>query len=228
MTDISMPKQHKVIINGLILTFVLMCCFTAGSKILSVLTGDTLSLTTRFVLTRLTFWLFFVVILLYVVIKEKDTLLLWPEQAYSIWIFVLSVAAILLVILLGSILIALPFKLWGHIKISDAMVAMLQMSVPVKLLGIITAGVVEELIFRGYMIPRLTLFFKSRHPPVIISSVIFALGHIGYGTALNVLIPLLIGLVFGYHYYRYRNIKILIACHILIDANALLNTALKH
>ncbi len=228
MIPLAENSNSKVIINGLILTIVLLICFTVGSKIFSLLTAESLSISTRFVLTRLAFWLVFVAILLYVVLKEKQPLLLWPEVRYSIGLGILSVVAILFIIVIGTIFIALPFKLWGTLKASNAILAMLKMSIPVKILGIITAGVLEELIFRGYMIPRLNLFFKSQHPPVIISSVIFGLGHFGYGTPINVLVPLLIGLVFGYYYYHYRNIKILIICHLLIDTNALLNTVGRH
>lgn len=222
MVSLTNRKENTVILNGLIITVALLFCLTVGSKIFSMLTAHSLPMQTRFTITRIAFWLCFAVIYLYVLNKEKQPFLLWTENRYSIGFSILSVFAILMIILIGVIIIALPFKLWGALKVSNVMLLMLKFSIPVKLFGIFTAGLLEELIFRGYMMPRLSLFFKGKHLPVIISSVIFSLGHIGYGTVINVLIPLLIGLVFGYHYHKYRNLKILITCHLLIDYNALI------
>jgi membrane protease YdiL (CAAX protease family) len=155
---------------------------------------------------------------------EQQRLLLWEDKHYSVGYYILSVIVILLIILFGAAIIGLTLKHFNLLKLSAAITLMRNMGAPAKLLGAVTAGVLEELIFRGYMISRLKLFFKSGHWPVIISSVIFGVGHWGYGTAINVLVPLFIGLVFGYHYYKYRNIKILIICHLLIDLNAMFNT----
>jgi membrane protease YdiL (CAAX protease family) len=81
----------------------------------------------------------------------------------------------------------------------------------------ITAGITEELMLRAYLIPRLQLLFKNDYIPVIVSSVLFGFLHFGYGTALNIVGPMVIGLIFGFHYVRYRNIKILIIVHFLWD-----------
>ncbi|QEC76742.1 CPBP family intramembrane glutamic endopeptidase [Mucilaginibacter ginsenosidivorax] len=229
MTQLATKNPRFTIIYGLILTAVLFLCFSVGSKVFSILAGPGLSLDTRFIISRLFFWLCFVIILVYVSKAERQRLLLWDDEPYSVGYYILSVIVILLIIVFGSGIIGLTLKRLDLLKFSPTITLMRNMSTPVKLLGIITAGVLEELIFRGYMIPRLKLFFKSGHWPVIISSVIFALGHWGYGTAINVLVPLFIGLVFGYHYYRYRNINILIICHLLIDLNAMFTPDLiKH
>jgi uncharacterized protein len=82
---------------------------------------------------------------------------------------------------------------------------------------VITAAVCEELIFRGYLMPRLQLYFKSKWFPIIISALIFGAGHAAYGTIINTAVPLFIGLLFGWYYQQYRNIKVLILCHFLID-----------
>ena len=222
MIQFIRKNQHATIVYGLLLTVALLLCFTVGSKVFSMLTVQSLSIDTRFLVTRLVFWLCFAVIYWYVLNKEKQPLLLWTEKRYSIGFSILSIFAILLVILIGAVIIALPYKLWGTLKVSNVVLLMLKLSFPAKLFGIFTAGLLEELVFRGYMIPRLQLLFKNQHLPIIISAVLFGLLHVGYGTIINVLMPIWIGLVFGYHYYKYRNLKMLIICHILIDYNALI------
>jgi membrane protease YdiL (CAAX protease family) len=214
-------SKHKTIIKGLALTLVLLTIFTLSSKFLPGFASSNLSINTRMLITRVVFWLIFAVIYWYVAENEKQPFIVWPEQSYSVGYYILSVIIILIVIVVGTAVIILPLKAAGLLKYSHFLGLIKSISVPVKLLTIITAGFLEEFIFRGYMIPRLKLFFKSEHPPIIISAIIFGLGHVGFGTLINVLIPMLIGLVFGYHYYKYRNLKILIICHLLIDLNAM-------
>jgi membrane protease YdiL (CAAX protease family) len=95
------------------------------------------------------------------------------------------------------------------------------MGAPLKLFTVATASIAEELIFRGYLMSRLQLYFKNTWAPVVISGVIFGLDHAAYGTLSNVLGPLFIGLLFGWRYQKYRNLKILIICHFAIDFIAL-------
>ncbi|MDN3581822.1 CPBP family intramembrane glutamic endopeptidase [Mucilaginibacter flavus] len=229
MITILKEKEHDTVLKGLILTVIMMMGFTAISKVFSIYTASLLSIDTRFFVSRMFFWAYFAAIYLYVVIREKQSLLLWPENKYGTGFYILSVILILLVVIIGAAVAAVVLKSMGLLKQSRALPLMLHMNTPVKLLGIITAGFLEEFIFRGYMMPRLQLFFKSHHLPIIISSIVFGLLHVGYGTVVNVVVPVIIGLVFGYHYQQYRNIKILIICHLLIDLNALFTPLLvKH
>lgn len=229
MITILKEKEHDTVLKGLILTLFLLICFSVAAKLFSINTASNLSVSTRFFISRIFFWAYFAAIYLYVIIREKQALLLWADVGYSISFYILSVICVLLVIIAGATIVAVILKSMGMFKQSKVMPLLIGMNVPVKLLGIFTAGFLEEFIFRGYMIPRLQLFFKSRHVPIIISSVIFGLLHLGYGTVVNVVGPIIIGLVFGYHYQRYRNIKILIICHLLIDLNALFTPLLiKH
>lgn len=222
-------NEHKTIIRGLVLALVLLTIFTLSSKFLPGFAAGGLSISAKMLITRLAFWLVFAIIYWYVKKNEKQPFIIWPEQSYSIGYYILSVIVILIVIVVGAAVIILPLKAAGLLKYSRFLGLIKSISVPIKLFTIITAGFLEEFIFRGYMIPRLKLFFKSEHPPIIISAIIFGLGHVGFGTLINVLFPILIGLIFGYHYYKYRNLKILIICHLLIDLNAMFNTmAVKH
>jgi membrane protease YdiL (CAAX protease family) len=84
----------------------------------------------------------------------------------------------------------------------------------------ITAGITEELFFRGYVMSRLALFFKNMHVQVLISAVLFCAIHIGYHHWGEIIFTFLLGLIFGYHYQRYRNIKVLMVVHFIVDALA--------
>lgn len=217
--------ENTIILKGIILTGVLLLLISFGLPFLAVYK---LPLNTHFFVTRLVFWVWLAAIYAYVVKRERQPFLLWPEKVYSFGFYILSVLAILFIIVIGSSTIALILKSLGLLKASNAIPLLRKLSIPIKILTIVTAGFVEELIFRGYLIPRLTKFFKNEHLPIIISSVVFGLMHYGFGTIINVLVPILIGLIFGYHYYKYRNLKVLIICHLLIDTYALLVAMAKH
>jgi hypothetical protein len=81
----------------------------------------------------------------------------------------------------------------------------------------ITAGVVEELLFRGYLLPRLQVLLKHPAIAICISTLFFALMHATYGTIGQVVGPFYIGLIFAIYYYKYRNMKVIIFCHIMWD-----------
>ena len=72
----------------------------------------------------------------------------------------------------------------------------------------ITAGVTEEILFRGIL---------QRWVGVWGQAVLFGLAHAGYDTVLNVAVPLLIGIGFGYVYKWRRNLWTVIVAHFLYD-----------
>jgi membrane protease YdiL (CAAX protease family) len=86
----------------------------------------------------------------------------------------------------------------------------------------LTAGIVEELIFRGYLQPRMEIFLKKPYLAIIVSSLLFGLLHYKYGTLFNMVGPFFIGAVFAYHYWKFRNIGMLIICHFLWDLIAIM------
>ena len=81
----------------------------------------------------------------------------------------------------------------------------------------LTAGVTEELLFRGYLLPRIKALTNSNVSAVLISAFLFGIAHYGYGDINRVLFPFIIGIIFGSFYLKYRNISILIICHFAMD-----------
>lgn len=70
------------------------------------------------------------------------------------------------------------------------------------------AAVTEEVFFRGILQPRVGLWA---------SSLLFGLVHIGYGTILQVVAPILLGLLFGLLFLRTRSLWAPIAAHFTFD-----------
>lgn len=178
-----------------------------------------------FFASRLLIWGSLGFVIYYTRFIEQQPLLLWKESKKNIGFYVLSVLAVLAVVYTGSGIISKILVAITHNQGSPKLFELVQLfkhNLPFLLFTALTAGVVEELIFRGYIQPRLELFFNNSWAAIMVSAILFGLLHITYGTISNVVIPLFIGLVFAWYYQKYKNIKVLIVCHFLIDTISLL------
>jgi len=153
---------------------------------------------------------------------EKQRLMIWTDQKYSIKYFLKNIILTLLIAFSILFFIAVLMKLLG-LSINDGkekteqVFQILRNNRFLALFTVLTAGITEELIFRGYFMTRLQLFFKNKYMPILYSALFFAIAHAGYESITKVVTVFLIGLIFGMHYYKYRNIKMLIAIHFLWD-----------
>jgi len=83
----------------------------------------------------------------------------------------------------------------------------------------ITAGFVEELIWRGYFIEKLLAMGKTEWKAIIYSSISFAFIH-GFTIPDKLVVTFLFGLIAGAYYVRERNLPVLMVSHVLIDVIA--------
>ena len=79
----------------------------------------------------------------------------------------------------------------------------------------VTAGIVEEIVFRGFVLWYLT-FFMALWPAVLVSSVAFGLGHSYQGFS-GIIRTGLVGLAFGALFVFSGSIWLPIVGHILVD-----------
>lgn len=70
------------------------------------------------------------------------------------------------------------------------------------------ASITEEVFFRGFLQPRVGLW---------IASLLFGFVHIGYGTLLQFVAPIVLGLLFGFLYLRTGSLWAPIAAHFTFD-----------
>lgn len=82
------------------------------------------------------------------------------------------------------------------------------LSWPVVVLVSVVAAVTEEVFFRGLLQPRIGL---------LASSLLFGFVHLGYGTVLQVVAPIALGLLFGALYQWTRRLWAPLAAHFLFD-----------
>lgn len=190
-----------------------------------------------FFVNRMFIWLTLLMLWIYAKHVEKKPLLLWPQRKHKILFYVLAILVILLVVFLGIFMGNLLIKeILSHFPTNTNVPnpklieygTLFKHNIPLLIFTAATAAIVEELIFRGYIQPRIEVIFKKPIWGIIGSALLFALLHLSYDTWLQIIGPLFIGFVFSIFYWKYRNIKILIICHLVIDLIGLYSLMSAH
>jgi membrane protease YdiL (CAAX protease family) len=91
-------------------------------------------------------------------------------------------------------------------------------------LALITAGVCEEVIYRGYAMERLLRLFKNPWPALLLPHLAFSLMHIKDGWP-KVIMVFTVGFLFTWWYFKHRDLTMNIIGHLFVDALALLGAA---
>jgi len=89
----------------------------------------------------------------------------------------------------------------------------------------LTAGFVEELIWRGYFIEKLLRIGNSERRSIIFSSISFAFIH-GFWVVDKLAVTFLFGIIAGAYYIRERNLVVLMVSHVTLDIIAFALTIL--
>lgn len=219
------PKRSLVLagVLGMMVIFILLS--TTGGMPLLRLLHLTQPVPVYFFSNRTLFWLWLGLMWWYAARVEKQPLLLWGERKQGVVHYVVALVLLAIVIIIAeAILYALVYLVTHkteHSEVLKRMVLYLRAHPFLLCYTVITAGVTEELLFRGYLLPRLEFFIRNRQVAIFLSSLLFGLGHYGFGTFTNVAGAMVIGWILALYYDRFRNIKVMILFHILWDTAGL-------
>lgn len=216
-----MTKKNQYAIIGILFSIIVF--FITVNSLKSIRTFFAIeNIEVDRILSLSAFWGIFLVIYLYAKFVEKEKFMLFSEEKKSAKFYILSaillpIAFLTIAVITSKILSSLGFSLGGERPYND-----FYQEKPLYIwLTAFTAGICEELIFRGYILSRLTKICKSNAVVVIISAVLFSLAHYNYGTLVMLINPFWFGLISSIFYLKYKNIKALIIAHILIDLIAI-------
>ncbi len=177
----------------------------------------------NFLVSRILLWFLLAGFIYYAYKIEKTKLLLWEERKHPVPIYIAFTFGTLFSVYLAVALVSVILRKLNLIT-EGSLQTITDIFAGRHLLIVftcITAGVTEELLFRGFLQPRLELLFRNKAVAIIGSGLCFALIHFGYGTIQNVVGPFVIGILFAIHYSFFRNIKFLILFHMLWDVMAI-------
>jgi uncharacterized protein len=213
MHNSKLASNKMILITGMVLSVALPVCLTIWLKHFKMSFFDELSFS---LVIR---WGAVLFVLLYAYKVERQQLLIWKGNENGIGFTLLSVVVLYVLYVIAGLLSIIPALFGFHEThaVSRTMYQLLQGHPMYIFIISLTAGVTEELVFRGYLLTRLSEFFKEPHIPAIISSALFAILHYGYYSLAQLLGTFFFGVFFSIFYIKYRNIHALIIAHFLID-----------
>jgi membrane protease YdiL (CAAX protease family) len=174
-------------------------------------------------------WFILFVVYMYAIKIEKRSLLIYPESKLLLKQSIKSIFKLLLSLIGISFLIGIGIKLSGikndSISVQKLIPILRQYKIMIPVIAL-TAGIVEELVIRGYLFPRFEELFGNTNIAIILSAALFGILHISYDTIAQVAFPFLFGVFTALHYKKHRNIKTLIYTHFLWDFLLLCKTVL--
>ena len=173
------------------------------------------------VLELLAMWLFLGIIVAIVVFWERQSLAsMWlrpPAWSSLGWGLLLAIA---------TIVVVMPALTWllrvaGIPGFEAGMAKILVLPLPFRVFAVITAGVVEDVLFLGYGFTRLTLLTGTRWTAAIFTIALFALLHFpnwGLGPVLAYFVA--VGLAVAFFVWR-QDLLANIVAHVIVDGMGL-------
>lgn len=177
------------------------------------------------VVSRLLIWIGLLGLWFYARFAERGPLVVQNEKEYHGTFYIPAILILLAVVTIGGSLLGYLLNWLFHESSSlrlTRFVLIMKGNFLLLFFVAATAGITEEIIFRGFIQTRLETIFKNHWIAIICTSLLFSVLHASYGTIPQVVIPFFIGMVFSVFYYRYRSLRILIVVHFLFDLLSLL------
>ncbi|MGD1318355.1 CPBP family intramembrane glutamic endopeptidase [Chryseobacterium sp. 2R14A] len=206
---------------GIILTFVLLAASMLYSIPLINLFFESKVLTAEiFFYNRLSLWLVLILVLVYNFFIENRSFFVWEDKKYSPIFYFGAIIILYLICAIGGAFLNGIIMLLTKEKLSEKILqisSLFKNNYFIIIFTCLTAGVIEELLMRAYIQPRIEKIYKSPVLGILISAILFGILHSTYGTVGQVVVPFFIGIVFALFYKKYSNIKILIICHFMFD-----------
>jgi len=206
-------REKNLYIGGIVIAMVAMFVLSMGTRYIHA------SLLDRVFYSRFIYWAVTAFLFFYANKIEKQPLLIWEKKGNDIGFFIIAVFVLYLISFACGIVSAIP-RLFGFHE-NDSVLKLFRKVLTghdgLIIFMSLTAGFTEELIFRGYILSRLALRTGKPYLALVISAILFSSLHYGFHSLQELIFTFLIGIVFGLFYLKYRNIKVLITVHFLID-----------
>jgi len=208
-----MNKLKKSMLAGIFLLFILLLA-NFSIKLFVPSPAD-------FWVSRIYFWVVVTAMVFYALKAEKQKFLLYEEQKYHFGKALLMAFLALIVIIIGTVVLNATLKFFGLSQElsqkTKTIYSLFKENYLLLIFTCITAGVTEELLFRGYLQTRIEKIFGNAWVGILISALVFGIMHVSWNNIFQVVGTFWMGLVLAFFYYKYRNIKILILLHIFYD-----------
>jgi membrane protease YdiL (CAAX protease family) len=172
------------------------------------------------VLQELAMWLLLVLIVLWIYFIEKKTIasIGWKKLKLKTIFAGIGIGLILFIIFGISNVVIQAMGL----ELNQGMAKLLaDQPMPFLILIALRAGIVEEVLFRGYAFERINDLTKSKFLAGLIPLIVFTLAHLAWGVG-HLLFVFIAGALFTILYVAKRNLALVIIAHFTVDVIALI------
>ena len=171
-------------------------------------------------LSEICMWLLLLFIVLWIYFVEKRTIssIGWKKVTVKSTFWGLGLGVVLF-ILFGVITMAI--QTIGLELNQETAQLIAGQSIPFLLLIALRAGVVEEVLYRGYAFERIYSLTKSKWIAALVPVIIFTLAHLSWGIG-HLVFVFIAGGLFMLVYILKRNLALIIIAHFITDVIALL------
>ena len=135
-----------------------------------------------------------------------------PKSASIVWGIAIGIA-----VYAALTLIVVLLATFGLFENASASQEVLAWAVSWRIVIAVAAGLVEEVLYRGYAIERLSLLTGGRASASAVALAAFALAHVPFWGWAGIAVPLFGGLFFTLLYLWRRDLITCIAAHSTID-----------
>jgi membrane protease YdiL (CAAX protease family) len=211
--DLNGKTKNIVLICGILLAFVIPVGLSMWMGKVNIAYYD------KLLYSRFFYWGTALYLYYYASKVERQPLLIIKENKTTIGFFVGSVVVLYLLYIAAAIVSAFPilFGFRDDLSVIKMLARILKGHYWLTVFVALTAGVTEEVIFRGYILTRLLQLTKNPVVAIVVSSLLFSAMHYKYNSLHELIFAFLIGIIFGIYYLKYCNIKAVILVHFLID-----------
>jgi len=175
----------------------------------------------RIILINISNWALVVILIIIIVVWEKSSLASIGIKKISFKDFKWG----LLVLILGFFLFFISDFIINSLNLvsqSSETKDLFIIPISIRILMVITAGITEEIIFRGYLIERIDILSKSIIFSSIFSLIAFTVFHIPFWGIVGAIQVGIWAIPITIFYIRFRNLTICMIVHILYDAQILI------
>jgi len=167
-------------------------------------------------------WALGAAVLLYVLIVERRPLSSIGFNRISWKTFVFGVVGAAGVLAFAGAVITIGLPLLHLQQNADALGKMAALPYGTRFAIVLRAGIVEEILFRGYGIERLRELTGSKYVAGAITLVVFSLAHLSHWGVAQIVVAAAAGLVLTILYLWRRDLPTNMVAHFLVDGSQLL------
>ena len=170
----------------------------------------------RIVIGEVAFWAIFIVLIAIVLLGEKRSLASIGVKRFKWWVLPLGILAGFITSMVFPLVMMLT-NILGFGQDNSTAMKLFSLPFTIRLLLVLRAAVVEETLFRGYPIERLTTILGNQWTAALVTIIIFAAAHVPFWGVAHTIPVVVASILLTLLYLWKRNLILNVIAHFVVD-----------